>query len=269
LKVAAYQAPLLPSGSMQAVDLIRQQVTRCEAAGVEILCCPEAILRGLADYAEKPADIALNPADGQLADVLAPLSSNSVTTIIGFTEATNSGTLYNTATVFHKGQVIGQYRKAYPAINQSVYAAGTQLPIFTVGDLTFGIIICNDSNYIEPARVMAAKGATALFIPTNNALTPAKADVVARSQNTDIARAVENSVSVIRADVSGRQDGLVAYGTTAMIDPDGMILASSRSLTQDLIVADIDTAPRARRWGWDASRNPAVTDAYARLIHEL
>jgi shikimate kinase len=45
--------------------------------------------------------------------------------------------------------------------------AGDQMPVFRVGGLTFGIVICSDSNYPEPARFMVSKGATALFIPTN------------------------------------------------------------------------------------------------------
>jgi hypothetical protein len=40
--------------------------------------------------------------------------------------------------------------------------------------------LCNDSNYPEPARIMASKGATALFVPTNNGLPPEKADVAAQ-----------------------------------------------------------------------------------------
>jgi len=34
---------------MEAVALIKTQIEICEAEGVEILCCPEAILGGLAD----------------------------------------------------------------------------------------------------------------------------------------------------------------------------------------------------------------------------
>ncbi|HSS49312.1 MAG TPA: carbon-nitrogen hydrolase family protein, partial [Thermoanaerobaculia bacterium] len=60
MRVAAYQAPLLPCGSMAAVELIRRRVEQCEAAGVEILCCPEAVLGGLADYAARPAEFALD-----------------------------------------------------------------------------------------------------------------------------------------------------------------------------------------------------------------
>jgi hypothetical protein len=37
----------------------------------------------------------------------------------------------------------------------SVYAAGNELPIFTVGDLTFGIFICYESNYYYSPRYSA------------------------------------------------------------------------------------------------------------------
>src|SRR5205085_4306491 len=65
MKVAAYQAPLLASGSMEALALIRKQVEWCESAGVEILCCPEGILGGLADYSTRPRSIAIDVEDGQ------------------------------------------------------------------------------------------------------------------------------------------------------------------------------------------------------------
>src|SRR5205823_478445 len=140
---------------------------------------------GLADYASRPTDSALDVEGGQLHALLAPLASDKVATILGFTEIDRSGRLYNSAAVWHKGAVVGLYRKLYPAINRSIYEAGDKLPVFTVGELTFGIIICNDSNYYEPARIMAAQGATALFVPTNNGLPPTKAgpELVAEARN--------------------------------------------------------------------------------------
>jgi 5-aminopentanamidase len=268
VKVAAYQAPLPATRSMEVVGLIREQVARCEAKGVEILCCPEGVLGGLADYATRPAEIAINAGAGQLQPLLAPLASDTVTTILGFTEVDRGGRLYNSAAVFHEGAVVGTYRKLYPAVNKSVYQAGDKMPVFTVGGLTFGIVICLDSNYHEPARIMASRGAAALFVPTNNGLPPTKAgpELVAQTTNVDIARAIENSVSVIRADVAGRTEGLVSYGSSEIVDPDGVVLQSARQLGPDLIVADIETAPRERRRGWDASRNGAVMDEYLRLV---
>jgi predicted amidohydrolase len=102
-------------------------------------------------------------------------------------------------------------------------------------------VICNDSNYLEPARIMAARGATALFVPTNNGLPPdkARADVVAHTRNVDIARAIENRVWIIRADVAGRTAELVSDGASGIVDPHGMVLRSAGRSTEDLLVAEI------------------------------
>jgi predicted amidohydrolase len=115
---------------------------------------------------------------------------------------------------------------------------------------------------------MASQGAAALFVPTNNGLPPTKAGpgLVAQARNVDIARAIENSVCVIRADVAGRTESLVSYGSSEIVSPDGMVLQSARRLGPDLIVADIKTVPRADRRGWNASRNSAVMDTYVRLV---
>jgi len=242
VKVAAYQAPLSACASVpEALQLIREQVERCESASVEILCCPEGMLGGLADYAPEPKAIAISIEGDRLNAILAPLKSDTVTTIVGFTETDRGGRLYNTAAVFYQGSVIGLYRKIHPAIRKSVYTPGNQCPVFTVGALTFGILICNDSNYPELARLMKAQGVAALFIPTNNGLPPAKTDpgIVAAVRKIDVAHAAQNRVSVIRADVAGQTPDLIAYGSSGIIDRDGLVLASAQLMRPDLLVAEI------------------------------
>lgn len=241
MKVAAYQAPLLPSGSMEAIGLIAEQVKTCESAGVEMLCCPEAILGGLADYSSRPSDLGIDVASGQLRAVLAPAASRTVTTIVGFTEAGLEGQLFNSAAVFSQGEVVGVYRKAHPAINRSVYDPGTATPIFKVGGLVFGILICRDSTYPELARGIVNRGATALFVPTNNALSPSKggAELVEDARRTDIGLAAQNRVSVIRADVAGRADGLESHGSSGIVAHDGVTKHSPKQLESDLLIAEI------------------------------
>jgi len=88
---------------------------------------------------------------------------------------------------------------------------------------------------------MAAKGATALFVPTNNALPAnrARPELVSQARNVDIARAIDNSVSVIRVDVSGSVGHLLSYGSSAIVDSDGRVLQSAPLFTEKLLVADI------------------------------
>jgi predicted amidohydrolase len=250
IRVGAYQSPLLPDGSLEAISLIAKQVRACEALGVEILCCPEAVLGGLGDYSGRPADLAIDVASGQLCRLLTPLASKMVTTIVGFTEAGPEGQLFNSAAVFSRCEVVGVYRKIHPAINRSVYKAGAATPIFNIGGLVFGIVICRDSTYPELASSMAARGATALFVPTNNALPPTKGGpgIVEDARRTDGSRATENRVSVIRADVAGRVNGVESYGSTEIVGPDGVVLRSAKPLEPDLLVADleIDTVSAGR-----------------------
>ena len=242
MKVAAYQAPLASCHTNEALALVRSQVERCERLGVEILCCPEGMLGGLADYAEQPHDIAIDVQGGGLQPALRMVSSDSVTTIVGFTEIDRSGRLYNSAAILSRGAVVGVYRKLHPAINRSLYDAGSAMPVFTVGSLVFGIVICRDSSFPEPAAAMASRGARAIFVPTNNGMPPAKggAELIADARSSDIATATRHGVFVVRADVAGRSEDRVSYGCSGIVDTNGHVLGVAAPLQADLVVADLD-----------------------------
>jgi 5-aminopentanamidase len=244
MKVAAYQAPLLAINSTEAIGLIAEQVRTCESAGVEILCCPEAVLGGLADYHSRPADIAIHMESGRLQAAFRPIASMTVTTIVGFTESGPHGQIFNSAAIFSRGEVVGVYRKMHPAINRSVYEPGTATPIFKVDNLVFGVVICRDSTFPDLACGMASRGATALFVPTNNALSPMKGgtDVVADARRTDHSLATENGVWVIRADVAGEVDGLKSFGSSSIVDRNGFTRRAAKQLEPDLLVAEIQIA---------------------------
>ena len=230
-----------------ALAALRQQVRRCEDSAISLLCCPEASIGGLADDVPEPARIAIATSD--IDAVFAPIASERVTIIVGFTEQRRDGQLHNAAAVVRSGTCTGIYRKVYPAINRSVYTPGRELPVFRTDGLTFGIVICNDSNYFEPAREMAAKGATALFIPTNNALPLARGHqgVADEARACDIARAVENAVWIVRADVAGRTSTHVAEGASGVVDPNGRIVCTAQRYAEDFLIVEIDPRPGAAR----------------------
>ena len=242
MRVAAYQSPLLAQNCLDVIELIRRRVRECEANGISVLCCAEAILGGLADFNDKPNRLAIRTDDGQLASLLIPLTSETVTSILGFTELGGDGVLYNAAAVFQRGCVVGVYRKIHPAIRRSLYVAGHETLVFRAGELTFGIAICNDSNYPDLAGRMRAQGATALFIPTNNTLPKERASLAlnAAARSTDIALATENRMWVIRADVAGGNSTLACFGCSEIVSPQGKLVQEARLHEPDLLVADID-----------------------------
>jgi predicted amidohydrolase len=270
MKVAAYQAPHLPFGSMAAVGLIRSQLDACEAAGVAVLCCPEAVIGGLAHESDgqAPSSVALTVAGGELEAVVAPLLDSPVVTIVGFTELDLSGQVFNAAAVLAGGRVAAVYRKVYPGYRTAL-RAGTDLPVYRFGPARFGVIICNDLWYIEPARVLSAAGAAVIFVPTNSGhrhVLSESASFRARGDNLPVARAVDTTTTIVVADIAGRQGDRVAPGFTSIVDPDGVVLAKAPSLTDALVMADVEAQrrppdPRGR----DGHINPAVTEAFLRL----
>jgi predicted amidohydrolase len=228
----------------EALDLVREQVEWCEAEGVAVLCCPEGMLGGLADYAPDPRAIAMNVSDAAFAMVLRRLASARVVSIVGFTEVDDHGRLFNTAAVCRNGSLAGIYRKRHPAINRSVYHAGDAATVFTIDGLTFGINICLDSTFPESARLVASQGATALFVPTNSGLPPGRADegIVAEARAIDVSRAVDHRMTVVRADVTGRAGELTAFGTSGIVGPDGTVLAAVTPSSIGIAVVDLDVA---------------------------
>ena len=148
--------------------------------------------------------------------------------------------LYNSAAVFQRGEVLGVYRKWHPAIRRSIYDPGDRAPIFTVDGITFGVMICNDSNFSEPARQLATHGARILFVPSHNGLPPHKADVVDESRAADVKHATEHGVWVVRADVAGRCGELISQGSSAIVDPHGVVRQAAQRHTAQLVIAEVD-----------------------------
>ncbi|GAS97479.1 nitrilase/cyanide hydratase and apolipoprotein N -acyltransferase [Mycolicibacterium canariasense] len=254
---------------MDAVELIREQLTQCERVGVELLCCPEAILGGLAHESDgqSPHDVAVSVKE--LRRLLAPLTSSPVATVVGFTEHADDGQLYSSAAFLADGAVQAIYRKVYPGY-RTVIRAGTQLSVFTFRGAVMGIMICNDLWYVEPARILASKGAAVILVPTNsghlrNALLDNR--FRNRSETLPVARAVDNTVSVVVADIAGEQQGRAALGSSRIIDPDGALLCAANPREVGLIAATIDTHSRPfDRRGWDGHTNAAVHRQYTSLV---
>jgi predicted amidohydrolase len=245
MKVAAYQMSVDACYEPHGIESLRACVRECERVGVAMLCCPEGAIGGLADYVDDPEDIALSVERGALERALAPLASDSVTVVVGFTEADDAGRLYNAAAVYARGEVRGVYRKRHPAIRRSRYSAGSDAPVFSVDGVAFGILICRDSTDTALAADLVARGAEALFIPTNNAMPASRGGValVREANDIDLQHAMELDVPIIRADVVGETRGLVSAGASAITAANGAQKCAAGIGPSELLVSEVALRP--------------------------
>jgi predicted amidohydrolase len=226
---------------------------RADRDRVEIVCFPECFLTGYPDKEEVVRKSAFSVDSPQMMKLLDRTGRFEATFMVGFNE-TRGADLYNTAVVVHKGHILGTYSKC--SAYMKFHKQGRDFPVFERSGVKFGVIICSDGGYIEPARILALKGARIIFAPHFNYIgakglighfQKVRADHTARAVENDVWFVRGNNV-VLDKDPSLSFDG-VGYGDSYVIDPSGEMVVRSRRHHEDFIVADIDPAPTDKSWG--------------------
>ena len=230
---------------------------RADKERVEVVSFPECFLTGYPDKEEVVRKSAFAVDSPRMMKLLDKTARFEATYIVGFNE-TRGTDLYNTCVVVHKGHILGTYSKC--SAYMKFHKQGREFPVFERDKVKFGVIICSDGGYIEPARILALKGARIIFAPHFNYIG-AKGLIAhfmhVRADHT--ARAVENAVWFVRGNnvVVDKDPGLsfdgVGYGDSYVVDPFGEIVVRSRRHREDFIVAEVDPAAIDKAWGMGKS----------------
>lgn len=234
---------------------VAEGLERADRERVEIVSFPECCLTGYPDVAETARRDAFAVDSPAMMRVLDRTAGFEATAIVGFNEVRGND-LYNTAAVVHKGHLLGTYSKC--SAYMPFHKQGRSFPVFERSGVKFGVIICSDGGYIEPARILALKGAQIIFAPHYNFISKEGLlghfhDV--RADHT--ARANENRVFFVRGNNVGlgpetgitKNDG-VAYGDSYILDPHGEIVVRSRRFKEDFLMADVDPKETGdKAWG--------------------
>jgi predicted amidohydrolase len=222
---------------------------------VAVVAFPECFLTGYPDTAQRARADAFAVDSPQAMKLLDLSSRFEATVIVGFNE-TRGAELHNTAVVIHKGHLLGRYSKC--TAYQAFHTQGREFPVFERDGVTFGVIICSDGGFIEPARILAAKGAKIVFAPHFNYIgAKGLIDHFQKVRSDHIARAVENHIHFIRANnvVLGAKDPAieryegVGYGDSYIVDPGGELVVRSRRGVECELFADLDVSGEDRAWG--------------------
>lgn len=242
--------------------------------GVQLMSFPESFLGGYFRSEERCRENAWALESEQTAELLRATRDYPVMFMVGFNELRGDD-LYNTVALVEQGKLVGTYSKAFPVIDY--FRPGREAPIFEKDGVTFGIIICADGGYPEPARIMVMKGARIIFAPHYNYIgAETLIDHYIHVRSDHVARAVENGVFFVRGNnvEQGYQESLerqgVGYGDSYILDPNGQIIAAANLHAQALIWADIDLdrkyygrhnkAARSAKAFWEQLRDAVLAD---------
>ena len=228
MKVVGYQPADIVGEPDNASALIVEASLDAASSGAKIVCFPECFLQGYEVDGAFAERFAISLDSALLTRLAESLAHVDITVVTGFIERA-SDTFYNSAAVLAGGNVAGVYRKANLLTGESrVFAPGCESPTFEAHGVKFGINICNDLNFTECAANVASSGAELLVCPCNNMLKEATAEKWKHRHNEIRAtRCRESGLWLLSSDVTGARGDRISFGPTAVISPEGQVVAQA------------------------------------------
>jgi N-carbamoyl-D-amino-acid hydrolase len=179
----------------------------------------------------------------------------------GYGELTPDGRHFNTSILVDgNGTIIGKYRKVHLPGHATYDPQRTfqhlEKRYFESGDLGFrvwrmmggiiGMCICNDRRWPETYRVMGLQGVEMIVLGYNTPSANSQKSTETLEKRLFHHRlslqagAYQNSTWVVATAKCGVEDGHPLFGGSAIVNPDGEIIAEARTEEDELIVADCD-----------------------------
>src|SRR4051812_931110 len=261
---------------------------------VEIIAFPECCISGYWHLRklsrEELAALAEPLPDGPAAQrLLALAKQHSMTIGAGLIERGDDDKLYNSYFVAMPDGRWAVHRKLQVFVSEFL-SPGERYTVFdTPHGCRVGILICYDNNLVENARITALAGAEIVLAPHQTggcrsgspcAMGPIDVELWQnRQKNPDAiraefqgdkgrgwltrwlpARAHDNGMFLVFANGVGQDEDEVRTGNAMVIDCYGRIVAESKAIEGDLVIADLDASLRDRCTGlrWIKARRPEL-----------
>src|SRR5258708_3182007 len=190
MKIATFQGPVVFGDADANLATTESALAEAQSRGAEILAMPETFLHGFFSPQKFTTEHAVDLRGPFFQGVLRRFKKFQCTLLLGLNEMRGDDVL-NTVAVIERGELSGTYSKTYAYLNYET--RGDQFPVFERRGIKFGIAICADTSYIEPARILAMKGAQIIFTPHFNYIDYEHvADHTAEVPNPHIAIAIDN-----------------------------------------------------------------------------
>jgi len=149
--------------------------------------------------------------------------------------------IYNSAVVMRDGRTVATHRKwilpNYAVFDEKRYfESGSEPTVFELAGIRFGLIVCEDAWYPEPAAAAAAAGAEVLLVINGS---PYHTRQRAARRKTVGARVLETGIPVIYLNMVGGQDELVFDGGSFALDRSGELVFQAPQFEENIYALEL------------------------------
>jgi predicted amidohydrolase len=238
MKVAAAQISCSLGDSKANLLTVREFSRQARDAGVELVVFPEMTDTG---YSMSIIQAHANSWSSGFVPGLQEIAANlSIAIVCGVSERDGASVYNSLVFVDQLGQIAAKYRKTHlyavpPVEEQQCFASGDTFASFALGGLRFGFSICYDLRFPEMYRKLVVEQDVSAFIVSSAWPFPR----IEHFRTLVLARAIENQSYVIVSNRVGKDEDLWFCGSSAIIDPRGVVIASASADREELIQADV------------------------------
>ncbi len=298
IRVATVQFQPVPGDKAHNLGRIRHFVTEAARSRVELIAFPEMCLTGYWHVRKLSRaafhELAEPVPGGQCTRELLELSREHGMTIgAGLLERGSDG-VYNSYVVAMPDGKWAVHRKLHVFEHPDIRAGDRYTVFDTPHGCRLGVLICYDNNIVENARATALLGAEVLLAPhqtggcnsvSPRGMKPIDPAVWARRDEDPAAceaelcgpkgrgwlmrwlpsRAHDNGMFLVFSNGIGPDDNEIRTGNAMVLDPYGEIIAETRALGDDMVVADLDASilPTSSGRRWLRARRPELYGSLA------
>ena len=250
VRVALANLPY-PENRDDSVARVVAAIGEAAGAGAAIVCFPECYVPGY-----RTASRALDPPDAAFLErawstIATAAGRARIAVVLGTERVIDRGVLISALVIDADGTIAGfQDKRQIDPSEEGTYVIGDGSRVFQAGPVTFGVAICHEGwRYPETVRWPAKHGAQIVFHPHLHEAEPGsyRPKTFADPANTfhekaALCRAAENTCFF--ATVNYASDG--SPTTSAVVRPDGTVLAWQPYGQAGLLIADLDLVEATR-----------------------
>lgn len=241
LQIAVYQGKIIEKSPETSLSKTLEIMSIADKREVDILCMPESYLHGYLDTKEEASLYSLDLQSTEFAALCERFNSFSHTTLLLGLNEREGDKIYNTVVVIEQGKYLGKYRKAYTYNPYDYFSLGREFPVFVKRGIKYGIIICLDSAFREPAHITALNGAKILFCPSFNRVEQdARMLHYLRRKSHFITRAFDNNCWFAVSDIIwDEHDNQTCPGYSCILNDHGEVVATAEPFSETLLTYSI------------------------------
>src|SRR5215472_15115505 len=238
MKVSVAQISCSLGDSKANVSKIRDFSRRAKEARSELIVFPEMTDTG---YSMPVIQKHAGDWKGGFVAALEEIANELSMAIVSGVSERDGSAIYNSQVlVDERGDIAAKYRKTHlyavaPVEEQACFAPGEAFASSVLGDLRFGFSICYDLRFPEMYRKMTTEQNVGAFLLSSAWPFPRDEHFRVLAQ----ARAIENQSYMIVSNRVGKDDDLWFCGSSAIIDPRGVVIAAASPDREELIHGDV------------------------------